>query len=242
MRCEKHGPGNIGSGVRSPHPGVISAFAPPSEAAMACGEPAGIRAVAVADSPLRAKQLPFPVSPINLQDKLARFDEHWAPRIVAELNDQHVKIAKMKGGFDWDHHPAADEFFLVLSGTLTIQRHDADDVRRGGRVLRRAERRRAPPRGGRRGGARPPLRTGCHAQHRLPRNRPDGGGSGADLMPGAQAHPCILLRRIRNDPAGRGRRDRYASCQPASLRSMPRAAAAVRKDFGSGFTCRGREP
>ena len=69
------------------------------------------------------------MEPINLKDKLAQFDELWAPRIVADLNGQHVKLAKMEGAFDWHQHPEADEFFLVLSGTLTIQRRDADDVR-----------------------------------------------------------------------------------------------------------------
>ena len=44
------------------------------------------------------------VEKINLADKLSQFDEHWSPRIVAELNGQHVKLAKVKGEFEWHHH------------------------------------------------------------------------------------------------------------------------------------------
>jgi quercetin dioxygenase-like cupin family protein len=66
---------------------------------------------------------------INLQDKLAQFDERWAPRIVAALNGQHVKLAKLAGAFDWHQHADADEFFLVLAGTLTIELRDEPDAR-----------------------------------------------------------------------------------------------------------------
>lgn len=66
---------------------------------------------------------------INLQDKLDQFDERWAPRIVGALNGQHVKLAKLEGAFDWHQHADADEFFLVLAGTLTIELRDEPDVR-----------------------------------------------------------------------------------------------------------------
>lgn len=65
---------------------------------------------------------------VNLQDKLDQFDERWAPRIVGALNGQHVKVAKLEGAFDWHHHADADELFLVLDGTLTIQLRDKADV------------------------------------------------------------------------------------------------------------------
>lgn len=64
----------------------------------------------------------------SLSDKLNQFDEQWAPHIVAALNGQHVKVAKLEGPFDWHHHEAADEFFLVLDGTLTIEFREEANV------------------------------------------------------------------------------------------------------------------
>ena len=61
---------------------------------------------------------------IDLAEKLARFDERWSPRIVAELNGQHVKLAKLEGEFVWHSHAEEDELFLVLKGTLTIELRD----------------------------------------------------------------------------------------------------------------------
>lgn len=51
---------------------------------------------------------------VNLAEKLALFSEHWSPRIVGELNGQHVKLAKLEGEFVWHHHEDEDELFLVL--------------------------------------------------------------------------------------------------------------------------------
>ncbi len=65
---------------------------------------------------------------INLAQKLASFDEHWSPKIVAELNGQTVKLAKLEGEFVWHHHEQEDELFLVLRGRLTIKLRDRDVV------------------------------------------------------------------------------------------------------------------
>lgn len=65
---------------------------------------------------------------INLLEKLSQFDEHWSPRLVAELNGQHVKLAKLKGEFVWHHHEHEDELFYVLKGRLTIQLRDRQVV------------------------------------------------------------------------------------------------------------------
>lgn len=62
--------------------------------------------------------------PINLQDKLGRFSEHWSPKIIAQLNDYHFKLAKVQGEFVWHDHPETDEVFLVLKGRLEIQFRD----------------------------------------------------------------------------------------------------------------------
>ena len=58
---------------------------------------------------------------VSLAEKLSLFEDLWSPKVVGELNGQHVKLAKVKGVFDWHHHDEEDELFLVLSGTLTIE-------------------------------------------------------------------------------------------------------------------------
>lgn len=59
--------------------------------------------------------------PINFQEKLTKFSEHWSPRIVAQMNDYHFKIVKIEGEFVWHDHPETDEVFIVLKGQLEIQ-------------------------------------------------------------------------------------------------------------------------
>lgn len=71
---------------------------------------------------------------IDLAEKLARFDERWSPRIVAELNGQHVKLAKLEGEFVWHSHAEEDELFLVLKGTLTIELRDGAVVLGPGQI------------------------------------------------------------------------------------------------------------
>jgi mannose-6-phosphate isomerase-like protein (cupin superfamily) len=63
---------------------------------------------------------------INLAQKLAEFDDLWSPKIVAELNGQTVKLAKLRGEFIWHHHDVEDELFLVVKGGLLIQFRDRD--------------------------------------------------------------------------------------------------------------------
>jgi len=61
---------------------------------------------------------------IDLDTSLSFFDDHWSPRIIAELNGQHVKLAKFSGAFDWHAHADADEMFLVLRGSFTMEFRD----------------------------------------------------------------------------------------------------------------------
>ena len=61
---------------------------------------------------------------VNLEAKFATFSEPWQPRIVGELNGQHVKIVRLLGEFVWHHHENEDELFLVLSGRLKIEFRD----------------------------------------------------------------------------------------------------------------------
>ena len=63
---------------------------------------------------------------INLAEKFDLFTDHWSPRIVGELNGQHVKVAKLEGEFVWHHHEQEDEFFLVIKGRLTIKLRNRD--------------------------------------------------------------------------------------------------------------------
>jgi mannose-6-phosphate isomerase-like protein (cupin superfamily) len=65
---------------------------------------------------------------VNLDAMLARFTEHWSPKKIAQVNDYDVRIVKVQGEFTWHQHPDTDEFFLVLSGQLTIQMRDRDVV------------------------------------------------------------------------------------------------------------------
>ncbi|MGB0715211.1 MAG: cupin domain-containing protein [Phycisphaerae bacterium] len=61
---------------------------------------------------------------ISLQHELTQIHEHWMPRVVAELNGQHVRMAKIKGEFDWHHHDNEDELFLVLNGRMRLEFRD----------------------------------------------------------------------------------------------------------------------
>ncbi len=63
---------------------------------------------------------------IVLAVKFGSFAERWSPKIVAALNGQHVKLAKLLGEFVWHSHEAEDELFLVVRGRLTIELRDGD--------------------------------------------------------------------------------------------------------------------
>jgi mannose-6-phosphate isomerase-like protein (cupin superfamily) len=66
------------------------------------------------------------VDKVNLAEKFAAFQDHWNPRIVGELNNDYLKLAKLKGEFLWHRHEAEDEFFLVVRGRLLIRLRDRD--------------------------------------------------------------------------------------------------------------------
>lgn len=61
---------------------------------------------------------------VRVSEKLALFDEHFSPRIVGELNGQHVKLAKFQGDFVWHHHDHEDEMFLVIQGSFRMDYRD----------------------------------------------------------------------------------------------------------------------
>ena len=61
---------------------------------------------------------------VNIQEKLAVFHDHWNPRIVGELNGQHVKLVKFQGEFVWHKHDHEDELFLVINGCFRMEFRD----------------------------------------------------------------------------------------------------------------------
>lgn len=73
---------------------------------------------------------------INLAEKLSLFSRHWDPQIIAELNGQHVKLAKIQGEFVWHHHDHEDELFLVLRGSFRMEYRDrVVELREGDMVV-----------------------------------------------------------------------------------------------------------
>lgn len=64
------------------------------------------------------------IKKVNIQEKLGSFSDHWQPRIVGELNNQQVKLAKLKGEFTMHQHDNEDELFYVISGELFIELAD----------------------------------------------------------------------------------------------------------------------
>ncbi len=61
---------------------------------------------------------------VNLQQKLSSFSDYWNPRVVGELNNQHIKLVKFKGEFVWHKHDHEDEMFMVIKGKFRIEFRD----------------------------------------------------------------------------------------------------------------------
>jgi mannose-6-phosphate isomerase-like protein (cupin superfamily) len=73
--------------------------------------------------------------PISFSDKFAKFSEQWSPKIIAQMNDYHFKIARIEGEFVWHDHPETDEVFIVLKGELKIQFRDGNVVLNEGEMF-----------------------------------------------------------------------------------------------------------
>lgn len=63
---------------------------------------------------------------VNIEEKPSLFDEHWKPKVVGEVNGQHVKLVKLSGEFVWHHHDDEDEMFMVIEGELRMEFRDRD--------------------------------------------------------------------------------------------------------------------
>jgi mannose-6-phosphate isomerase-like protein (cupin superfamily) len=72
---------------------------------------------------------------INIREKLALFSDHWNPRVVGELNGQHVKVVKFQGEFVWHDHAAEDEMFLVVRGSFRMEFRDRSVTLKEGEFL-----------------------------------------------------------------------------------------------------------
>ncbi|MBI2774999.1 cupin domain-containing protein [Candidatus Dependentiae bacterium] len=64
------------------------------------------------------------MSVINISKKLSAFSDLWSPKIITELNDSYVKLAKLKGEYVWHKHDNEDEMFLIIDGQLSIELRD----------------------------------------------------------------------------------------------------------------------
>jgi mannose-6-phosphate isomerase-like protein (cupin superfamily) len=73
--------------------------------------------------------------PINIAEKLGKFSSHWTPKIIAELNGQHVKLVKFQGPFVWHSHEHEDELFMVVEGSFTMEFRDRSVNLHKGEIL-----------------------------------------------------------------------------------------------------------
>jgi mannose-6-phosphate isomerase-like protein (cupin superfamily) len=72
------------------------------------------------------------MKPVNIVKKLSLFSDHFSPKIVGELNENYVKLAKFRGEFIWHHHKHEDELFLVIKGRFTMKLRSGDvEIRAG---------------------------------------------------------------------------------------------------------------
>ena len=72
---------------------------------------------------------------INIKSKFDQFNDHWSPKIIADLNGQHVKLAKLEGEFVWHDHKDEDEMFLIINGSLIIEFRDRTEILNEGDMI-----------------------------------------------------------------------------------------------------------
>ncbi len=68
---------------------------------------------------------------VNLREKFSLFDEQWTPKIVAEVGDMLVKLARVQGEFVWHAHEHEDELFMVISGEFSLEIRGRSAIRLG---------------------------------------------------------------------------------------------------------------
>ncbi|TSA84600.1 cupin domain-containing protein [Deinococcus detaillensis] len=72
---------------------------------------------------------------VNLHEKFGLFTEHWSPRVVADLNGQQVKVARISGEFEWHAHEHEDELFMVIKGVLQLNFRDGERIVKEGELI-----------------------------------------------------------------------------------------------------------
>jgi len=75
------------------------------------------------------------IDKINLLQKFSLFSDHWHPRIIADLNDSYLKLAKLEGEFVWHQHANEDELFVIVKGSLLMKFRDHDVTVDEGEIL-----------------------------------------------------------------------------------------------------------
>jgi mannose-6-phosphate isomerase-like protein (cupin superfamily) len=73
--------------------------------------------------------------PINFAEKLAKFSEHFSPKVVARMNDYEFRLAKIEGDFVWHSHAGTDEVFVVVEGEMRIDFRDGSVALRAGEMF-----------------------------------------------------------------------------------------------------------
>ncbi len=110
-------------------------------------------------------------SALSLKNKLAKIDEHWSPRVVAEMNDYQFKLVKVEGEFVWHQHDDTDETFIVIEGELDIEFRDGKVTLAAGEMF-------IIPKGKEH---RPVARSECHMMLVEPKGVVNTGDSGGDM-------------------------------------------------------------
>lgn len=72
---------------------------------------------------------------INLKQKFGSFSDRWSPKIIAQMNNYHFKLAKVQGEYVWHSHAETDEVFIVLAGELTIELPDGSVTLKTGEMV-----------------------------------------------------------------------------------------------------------
>ncbi len=72
---------------------------------------------------------------IDVLKKFSQFSEQWAPKIIAQMNDYHIKLARIEGEFIWHSHPDTDEVFYVIDGSMVIQLRDGQVELKAGQMF-----------------------------------------------------------------------------------------------------------
>ena len=75
------------------------------------------------------------IAPIRFDEKFSIFSEYWSPKIIAQMNDYHFKIAKIQGEFVWHNHPETDEVFIVIAGEMEIAFRDGVAALKAGEMI-----------------------------------------------------------------------------------------------------------